>query len=177
MWESQKTLIKREKCDLPLSQEFPKLHLANKGQTRREFAITDHICGTEEVVIPKTPQPSCPGGDLSRTGPEKFKIPETPFIPKPPSVPETPFLSGSPQCDRRLHHNLFNLFLNVSPMPAKNEIQRHPIDFNTRGPIRTKEQHSRPDYSNNLPKKQFVQVVPETPSLKFKSSEELSLYD
>ena len=136
------------------------------------------------MVIPKTPQLSCPGGDLSRTVPEKFKIPETPFIPKPPFVPETPLLCGTPRCDKRSDQKRKictmvpeTPFLNVSPMPEKNVIQRHPIDFNTREPTRTKEQHTRPDHTNSLAKKQFVQVVPETPSLKFKSSEELSLYD
>lgn len=184
LWASQKAVTKREKCYLPLTQEFPKLQLTNKGQIRREFPITNHICGTDEVVIPKTPQLSHPGGDLSGTVPEKFKIPETPFIPKPPFIPETPLLCGTPQCDKRSDQKrkLCTMvpetpFLNVSPIPEKNVIQRNPIDFNRKEPVRTKEQHSRPDQKNSLAKKQFVQVVPETPSLKFKSSEELSLYD
>lgn len=183
---SQKASIKTGN-DLPLSQEFSKLQVIKERQTGREFMKTNNSCGTEQTSLPKTPKLSQPEGHLPSVIPEKFKILETPFIPKSPFIPETPSVPGSPQHEFRLRHLKGKEctavpetpLLYVSSMPVES-YHRHPPRFHTQErPVKSgKRKDTRLSCSNkHRVKRQLVQVVPETPYLKFKSSDELSLYD
>ena len=174
---SQKAHIKRGN-DLPLSQEFPKLQLVKERQLHGGSSATYNSCGSEQEAIPKTPQLARSKAEIPSAITQKFKIPETLFISKPAFFPETPQLEVRLQKIGKVCTVVPQTPLVNAPMEDNFQRLSDPTHFYiTETPIKTKEKDTRQGYSKHLAKRQFVQVVPETPYLKFKSCDELSLYD
>ena len=154
---------------LPISHDLTKPQASVKESEQPEFTATSRYYRPQETTITKTPP---------KKFPQKFTIPETPllcnisetsqvaksFIPKTPhqkrnwlscsTVPETPLLD-------------------INPATAE-YFEKQPETPVAQ--MKNKEKDNRERCARNWGNI-HVQVVPETPMLKLKSTHELSLYD
>ncbi|XP_078357862.1 uncharacterized protein LOC144642701 isoform X1 [Oculina patagonica] len=171
-----------------ISQELPKPQAPvkeNEQPRSPEFTVTaGRYYGAKETAITKTPP---------KKFPPKFKIPETPLLNK---ISETSqvgksFIPETPQ--RQLlsaHQNSKRNWLLCSAIPetplldgipvAADYYEKQPTHFYTPetpvAQMKNTEKENRERRAGNWGKTR-VQVVPETPKLKLKSTDELSLYD
>lgn len=166
--------MKKKHDELPISQEIPRPQLINTGQTRTKLPTL-----TYNTITAKTPRLSCLGDNFFSAIPKRFKVPETPLIHNLTFIPETPFLPGTHQHEVKQHKSRDicpvvpeTPSLNDSPVRAS-KVQRGPVQ------VKAKEKHLRPSRDKNLhlSKREFIQLVPETPFLNLRSSEEISLYE
>lgn len=166
----------------PQEVSKPHIDILVKESKKPKLTTTSSSCDTEETTVTKTAQ-------VKFT--PKFQIPETPllnnissethqlgksFIPESPqfpmmahrkrnwltcsTVPETPLLDASPMVTEYFERQPIHLYTPETPVAQMKDKKK---DINVR---RTKNWGKR-----------YVQVVPETPNLKLKSTDELSLYD
>lgn len=163
--------------NLPISQELPKPQASVKEFT----APGRQYCGAKETTMTKTPP---------KKFPPKFKIPETPLL---NNFSETSqvgklFIPGTPQHQLTAHQKRNWLLCSAVPdtppldgIPvAADCYEKQPTHFYTSetpvAQMKNKEKENRERCARNWGKT-HVQVVPETPKLKLKSTDELSLYD
>ncbi len=168
---------------LRISQEFPKpLKASVKEMQQPEFTVTGRYHEAKETAMTKTPP---------KKFPPKFKIPETPLLNNNSETSQAgkSFIPGTPKRQLLTEHQKRNWLL-CSTVPetplldgipvAAGYYEKHPTHFYTpETPVanmKNNEKENRERCARNWGKT-HVQVVPETPQPKLKSSDELSLYD
>lgn len=148
--------------NLPVSQGLPKPHALVEESKHPQFAVNSSSnYRAEETTMTKTP--------YTQKSIQKFKIPETPLL---DNISQTcklgnSFIPGTPQCHQKRRG------LSCSTVPETHLFSKTPTAQmnNNERPIRLRWVSSygkTPD---------FVQIVPETPKLNLKLTDELSLYD
>ena len=147
--------------NLPLSQGLPKSQALVEESKKPEFEANSRSNYTaEETTMTKT---------LTQKFIKKFKIPETPSL---DNISQTSKLGNSfipekPQCPQ-----------NRRGLPSSTVPERLFFSKTPTAQMNNRERSIRSRWVRNYVKTpQFVQVVPETPKLNLKSTDELSLYD
>ena len=145
--------------NLPVSQGLPKPHALVEESKQPQFAVNRKSNNRAvETTITKS---------LTQKFIQKFKIPETPLL---DNISQTckfgnSFIPGTPQCHQKRRG------FSCSTVPETRLFSRTPTAQMNNKEIRLRWVSSCGKTPN------FVQIVPETPKLSLKSTNESSLYD
>lgn len=146
---------------VPISQALPKSQALVEESKKTKFAANSRRnYRTEESTMTKTPK---------QKSTQKFKIPETPLLNNISQACKlgNSFIPETPQCYRKRKG------LSCSTVAETLPFSKTPV-----AQMKNKEKQIRSRWVRNYGKTHdFVQVVPETPKLNIKSTDELSLYD